>query len=534
MLVAGMNCAPATPRFRGGDSKRRCSARCCIGTALLLVVGRLAAQPADGEMRSSRNQPDMGALRLEPLPIFFPPSPPPLGRPFARASTAGRNAAPPELAAYVNEPFYPVLSTRIVTKTLTEKQRAQLERYRVAKLALQQELRDELGRVRSLEPAPRAAELAAFARRQTPKIVELENTAEQLRRDLLNADNTWSAVRQWRLNYTERRGFSPMEIGQVMRGSAYYDTALLPAQRRLLREIFLELANATDNTESAKEAQPYLFFPPEPARVLLPDNLPADLAARVAAYQTKKSRLKKELYDTVYAQDAKALGFMRTNALKALAGKQAAALAEIEQLAEEIRVGLAQVAEPAAIAERSPLPPTLHQRVVVLTTNFSALQKDAAARIEAILGEARELPIQTNFRFEADGLKYVVVPTRTGRGGVAADTAGKINALRTRIATVADDYGQALAQLVNEKDTIRSELAQVLGNANAADRAMAAALRVIGAQATVDSYRDYRVAVFQPGLSAEQRRLLFDSVVVQLDLPLPRGETQPTYRAAAW
>ena len=39
-----------------------------------------------------------------------------------------------------------------------------------------------------------------------------------------------------------------------------------------------------------------------------------------------------------------------------------------------------------------------------------------------------------------------------------------------------------------------------------------------------DKYRDYQTAVLEPGISAAQRRLLFDAAVEQLDLPLPAGD----------
>ena len=38
-----------------------------------------------------------------------------------------------------------------------------------------------------------------------------------------------------------------------------------------------------------------------------------------------------------------------------------------------------------------------------------------------------------------------------------------------------------------------------------------------------DKYRDYQTAVLLPGLSPEQRRLLFGAAVEQLALPLPAG-----------
>jgi hypothetical protein len=504
--------------------------------ALPLGHGQSSTDPSMGAGRTNFPDSQPSQRAFEPLPLFFPPNPPPLGRAIGRAPSPGRNVAPPELASYVNELFYPPLGTRLATKTLGEKLRGALERYRAAKVALQNELRAELDRVRPLDPETREQELAAFARRQTPKIVELEKNAEQFRRDLINSDNHWSALRQWHLGDRERRGFSPIEIAVVMRGYAFYHPGLLPAQRRLLREIFLELANAADSAANATAAQPYLFFPPEPARVLLPDDLPAEIAAKVAAYQTKKSRLKKELYDAVYAEDGKVFTFFRPSSLKALAEKQTAPLAELDRMAEEIRRDLARVVEPAAIAERSPLPPVLHHRLATLMDSYQSLQKAATAQIEAILDEAKSLSIQANYRFEPDGLKYIVIPARAGRGGASPETLAAVNAIRARIAAIADDYGRRIAELINEKDAIRTEVAQMMGTAKATaiDNALAAASRVVTAKATEDSYRDYRVAVFQPGLSPEQRRLFFDYVVERLELPLPRGEPQPTFRPSTW
>jgi hypothetical protein len=42
-----------------------------------------------------------------------------------------------------------------------------------------------------------------------------------------------------------------------------------------------------------------------------------------------------------------------------------------------------------------------------------------------------------------------------------------------------------------------------------------------------DKYRDYQTAVLMPGLSPEQRRLLFEAGVEKLSLPLPGGEIVP-------
>jgi hypothetical protein len=382
---------------------------------------------------------------VERLPVFFPPNPPPLGRPVARGvPPGGRYLAPGELALYVSEFFYPALGTRLVTGKLNEKLRSQLDAYRAAKLALQTELRTELDRLRMADPADRSESLASLSRRQTPKIVELEKTAEQLRRALVTSDNNWSAVRQWHLSDKHRRGFSPIEIAQVMRAYAFYDHHLLPAQRRLLREIAIELVFAAENTTAATAAQPFLFFPPEPARVLLPDDTSPEVAGKVAAYQTKKSALKKELYDAVQAADGASFVFLRGNPLKALAEKQAAQLGELETLAEEIRRGLSQLPPPRP--ERSPLPTGLDARVNELVASYQRAQSEAVTKIDAIIAGAKGLPMQASYRFEGESLKFIVVPTRGARGGGKSSSLPRIEAVRAQISAVADEYGRRVGQ----------------------------------------------------------------------------------------
>lgn len=508
------------------------------GVARLLAPAllALAVTPVLSGQGSGFDSPNFPSneYRVTPLPVFFPPNPPPLGRAIARApAQPGRLTAPVQLKSFVNEPFYPQLGSRLYQNNLSEKLAARVDAYRANKASLRHDLTAELERVRD-QPAPdRATALTAFAGKQAPALATLETTAEELRRDLYSSDLAWGALRLWKLNDGERRGFSPLEIAQVMRAFAFYQDGLLPAQRQLLREIAIELTMAAESTASATAGQPYLFFPPEPARVLLPDDTPADVAAKVARFETKKSGLKKELYDAAYAQDGQKLGFLRTNGLRAVAEKQAGALKELEDLAEEIRRGLANYAEPAAIAERSPLPARLQDRVASLMSNYSTLQKQAAAQVEAVLEAGRFLPFQATYRFENDALRFLVVP----RGpNLTADARTKIEELRQQVSAVADDYGRRVADMINEKDAIRAEIGASAGTARAAavDQLLLTAMRVATARETADIYRDYRIAVFQPGLSPAQRRLLFDGVIEQLDLPLPRGELQPTRRAETW
>ena len=532
---------PVPPRVRFGLPERRVTLIPFLALGIAASgLGQTSIDPGFPRGSSIDRLPDMSAPRiLERLPVFFPPNPPALGRPVARGiPPGGRYPPPPELANYVSDFFYPALGTKLMTRSLTDKLRVQLDAYRKTKLALQSELRTELDRLREAEPEARLEALTAFSRRQTPKILELEQTAEQLRRDFVTGENNWSAVRQWHLSDKHRRGFSPIEIAQVMRAFAFYQNHLLPAQRRLLREIAIELIFAAENTAAATAAQPFLFFPPEPARVLLPDDLPEDVARKVAAYQTLKSTLKKELYDTVHAADGASFAFLKSSPLKAIAEKQTARLGELETLAEQIRRGLTQVPPPRA--ERSPLPVQLDARVGALIAAYQKAQAEAATKIEAIILGAKDLPMQASYRFEGETLKFLVVPTRGARGGGRSGGASgalpKIEATRAAISAVADDYGRNIADMLNEREAIRTAIGESLNltKADEIDRALLAAMRLANQKYADSTFSEYRTAVFEPGLSPEQRRLLFDGVVERLNLPLPRGDLQPGMRAETW
>ncbi|MBI4623247.1 MAG: hypothetical protein HY736_08520 [Verrucomicrobia bacterium] len=507
--------------------------------ATLAALILLAAAVCPPALAQGSDTP-LGDFRPRPVvrvPIFFPPIPPALDRPVARGVVLpGRLNAPDELAPFVNEPFYPPLSTRLATKSLNDKLRRQLEQYRAAKVALQAELRTEFDRQRDADPAARQQALEALARTQTPKIAQLEQTAEQLRQDLIVGSQTWSALREWHLGDKDRRGFSPGEIAAVMRSYSYYQNGLLPAQRRLLREIMMELLSAVDDAAKASAAQPFLFFSPEPARVLLPDDLSADLSAKVAEYQTGKSQLKKELYDAIHAYDGGALGGFLNNSLKTLARKQAPAFAALDALAEDIRRGLARSPPAARPAERSTLPPVLANRLSVLLRDRATTQRDAVVKADAISGQRQFAPVRVSYRFDDDGMKFVVIPARGPRTPPFKEEVQVLEKVRAELGAVAAEYGRRMAEHVNEWNGIRRDAAEVLGSTKpeVVDAALATAHRLALQKENEAAFRDYRVAVFEPGLSLEQRRLLFDAALERLDLPLPRGELQPTRRGSSW
>lgn len=476
------------------------------------------------------------ASTVVPARIYFPPVPPPLGQ----AITPSPSRAPAELAAYVNETFYPALGTRLEANKLSDSLRDRLDRYHAAKLALQHELRTELDHLREAEPALRTSELIAFSRRQTPKIVELEVTAEELRRDLVIRRKTWGAIREWHLGDDDLRGYTPAEVAGVMRAAAFYEDGLSLVQRGLLREIAIELETPADSTANASVAQPHQFFSPSPALVRPPDDLPADVASQLATYQTRKSALKKELYDAVYASDNTKHRWLHGNPLKGLATKQTERLAELETLAEEIRRSL-EHAVVQVPAEDSSLPPTLQARVDRLIAGHFAAQKEVATKIETIVATAKDVRLSWYFRFEGGRLRYQVHPTpdlrRTGRKFerfVTPEQTERVDAVRAEVAAAASAYERHLADFIKERDSIRAEAVEALGSAIAGkiESTLDVALTLAATRDTTDLYHDYHLAIFQPGLSPEQRRLLFDGAIERLQLPLPLGVLQPKARRA--
>ena len=154
-------------------------------------TGSLDLLPAD---RSIGNRRVFGRL----VPVFFPPQPPPLGMApsFAERRVLQLNA-PEELAGFVNEPFYAPLSARLASREagaqLDGEQERRLESFRANKTALQTELKARLYTLRESDPAARRQALEAFAREQTPQLIELERTAEDLRSELARATDAGNA-----------------------------------------------------------------------------------------------------------------------------------------------------------------------------------------------------------------------------------------------------------------------------------------------------------------------------------------------------
>ena len=481
----------------------------------------------------------MGPVSVPRAFIFFPPVPTPLDEPVSRAVEPRFGTPPPpvELSNYVGEAFYAPLSTLLLKGELRAKKLQRLLAYRVARDDLRTELRQELSRTPTTDPEARRRALESLAHQQAARLAALEETAESLRDDLVDGYYSWFGQREWQLGQRGRSD-SPRDVEAVLRAYAYFHGDLPPEVRGLLREISMEFAMAKEDAVGASAAQPFLFFSPETARVRLPDDLPAAVADRVAEFETKKSALKADLYEAVRKQERANL--FQGDVLKRFGTTEAARLTEQEKLAEHIRRDLATLPRPAKPSSSSPLPPELTERVAALGRSLHELQARVVRQIAEIERQLPSLPNENmpdtplavlSYSFDATGLVFEVHPARVRgkNGSVLAGVPELVERTRRTLAAVAGAYGRSFAEIVHGMNALRGDVVRTLVRPGdpTAEAALNETARYVEVQESAEGYRDYRTAVFEPGLSPAQRRLLFGQAIEGLRLPLPAGELQP-------
>lgn len=483
--------------------------------------------------------------------IFFPPIPPQLGASInPLGESQGRYPAPVELAPYVGEPFYAPLSTRLSKHSVRSKIQLRLDAYRTARLALLTELRTKLEALQNADSFTRERELTAFAKVQTPRVAAVEMQAEEIRADLIaggffedSAD--WDDQRDWHLGISGFRTPTQAMLAQyqVMRAAVFYVSGLSPAQRRLLREVAMELAEVAGQLIEAGEngpppkasadSNPLFFFSPETSRIRLPTELSPDLARKISDYEREKSALKNELRLKVYAEDRASFDFLRTRAFSALDDEQAPRLAALESLAEEIRRGLAQIPGYAQPPPLPRVPPAVIAELTTLVRSKRTAQQSAVVLVREIKSVISVSRVDATRGPEGRAKLSVMVnpPDRTE---------AKLKPVREMVAHYNEENAVRIAGMEKDKAAIHDQLARFVGTRDPAEDSvdtekavkdlMDDAYSAIERREEWLQYRDYRAAVLEPGLSPEQRRLLYSAGLESLDLPLPGADRPIGFR----
>ncbi len=475
-------------------------------------------------------------------PIFFPPSPPPLGAPVPPRPPAQTSiTAPKDLASYLYEPFYAPLSTRITQADLTKKLLQRLDAFRTTRTRLQNELLTRLDELKEVDPDTRASELNLLAARQAGDLTRLEAEADDLRGDLLHGglvglfsgSGDWNERRRWRLGEGSlalpREQLVSIEF-RVIRAAAFYQDGLSPQQRRLLREVEMELqvtAFKPKDTAPANPDETLLFFSPETSRLVLPPDLPPDLALKIETYEKDKSALKSELRDAIYTLDRSSPS-KRADALRTLASEQAPRFDTLEALAEEIRASFALLPNPPGPPAPPAFPAALSARITAYQTEKTALQKI----LQASLDEVRKANGVDSFKLVKKDAPSVGPATFRFEVPKSENSDAVIAAARKAIEIFNRDHDKRLADLGKEREAIRVEVARFATSEKApfgksVETLLADFYAHLQQGERWQHYRYYQIATLQQGLSPQQRRLLFEVALERLNLSLPAGEYPP-------
>lgn len=528
-----------------------------IASAFALVVFQPAARaedtfpslpPSATSAPAPASSPSVSQI---PLKVFFPPDPLVFGAPYTTAiPLPGRMAsiaidAPPTLADYVSEDFYAPLSTRLWIGNLASKLQSHLDAYLAARTDLINELREKLALMQNSDPASREQELSAFALIQTPRIVALEKSAELLRVDILRGSLLamtidWNQDREWILGVDASSSPAQQLAAEfnVIRAAAYYQDGLSVEQRGLLREISIELkeqaraARRGRGLRSGDDTAFAMFFSPATARLHLPVRLPSALVAKIGIFNHDRDALKAELRDALRSTDG-ASDSKRTKALTALAENQRPRFSALENLAEEIRRGLAVVPAPPLPALPPLIPPALAQRIESYRLDSSALRQERNARLSDDLAHPapatlRERIAGTTPSDSSDRSSMIQKGTAQGLERMnqadkafLREAAGRYADLSNRLEAIHRE-SEALARLHIDPVTHQPFDATALIRAIDLSNQQ---FDQLGREETI--FANYRIAMLVPGLSPEQRRLLLGAALVELAQPLPAGEPLP-------
>jgi hypothetical protein len=473
-------------------------------------------------------------------PVFFPPATPIFGRPIRTGSTGrffGVVVAPPALADDVNELFYAPLGTRSSKNKLGEKLAQQLAAYHATRAALLNELQNQLTALVSAEPPAREHELRAFAARQTPRLVALEAEAEQLREKLIRGggfppyNGDWNRDRDWTLGHLPPGtppALAPAAEYHVLQAAAYYQSGLSVEQRGWLREIAME--RQEDHLRRTRGGWGKLetdvfFFSPETARFQSPPGLTRELEAKIITFDQIKGALKKELCDLLIAEDD-ASASHRTKALEKLAETQWPRVAGLETLAEEIRRGLAALPSSPTPSLPAGIPLALIARIDAYKQENNALQREALQQIRGDTALLLTPPdLQSSPRSVAQLFREMaaarIEQMKLAEARFRAENAGRYEALAEKLRAITADLTAVAASEIDPATGKPIDVSVLVRRINASDQEFEKVAR----EETL--YKNYRIAMFEPGLSPEQRRLLFGAALVELAQPLPPGGRMP-------
>jgi hypothetical protein len=460
--------------------------------------------------------------------VFLPPVSPPLDTevPMLAPLESGP-PAPPELAAFVGESFYPQLAYRMVTDELATPLRERILAYHDRKFKAQADLRSRIHNLGDSPGDKRERALAEFAALQKEAILGMESEGEKLAQELFPKPFTvlpsesvdplsMMALSIRPPDQVPKDSESLHEEAENVRALAYFVEGLPSGLRRLLLECANDLENESDPGMESSITPPgmrLLSFSPEPARILVPQSLPASTEAAIEAYLSAKTAVKNDLRRALSRLPQEA---DKGALLRAITTRLAPEVADCNVKAEAIRHLLQEAPGRPGPPASPELPPDIVARISAYRRH-----KIEALRVLRSMLESPAPPMAGN---GADAAP-------PGQAWIRDGTPTHVSPAQLRVKSADFESVQAdlISKLTQEDQGIRASLARFMQErrGGAGPKDVNDLLREFEnasqRQELWDQYRDYQAAALLPGLSDGQRRLLFDGAVESLGVALPAG-----------
>jgi hypothetical protein len=448
---------------------------------------------------------------------FFLPIHPPALADAAPMETLGEHY-PVGLLDHLGEPYYTAYGSLLAQRLVSAKRAQRLVFYQGEKQQLLNELRAQLDGLVDAPAGLRADALAELSARQTPRLRELEHEAEAIREELTTPrifkiieDGTGLDVPQ--VKFADSKDalldsyLQIVSVGQLQNGLSF-------EQRQLLAEISMQEWFEANEADADSSGDGQLFFLPATSRIRLPAGLPPGLLSEIQVFREEKDRLKAELRAAIVRGQGFLLGGQRTEAFAQLAAHQAPQFAALESLAEKIRVDLAPYPQPAEPA-RSDLPADLTRRVGAAIEQKAELQRKLSRRLRELRAE---LPWdRVEIIRQDDCLALTIIP---GNDTPALQRKGRNQAMAA-LPAFNEEMRRDYTALAADMATVRRDIQRHTGPQPQSGTPGIEQLAREFSQAYApleiwNRYRDYYSAVLEPGLSPEQRRLLYQGALIDL------------------
>ena len=224
-----------------------------------------------------------------------------------------------------------------------------------------------------------------------------------------------------------------------------------------------------------------------------------------------KSALKQELMSAVFKTDS---DLLQTRAFRKLAEAQEERLRQMERMAEDVRQELKSIPEYTRATPPTPLPISVLERIERFHEADRDLGRRTGESLEDAASNGKPLPPRLQEMARSDWVHQWTVR------------------LQQRGRPVSDEDKAAMRAHIAELDAIHDQLQLVLGRDFSQVEGAKPDLfldRLLREQKRAAAMYEYDIACLEPGLSPEQRRLLFSGAIERMELPLPRADQQPTW-----